>query len=165
MPDAPPTYQPLKRRRESDSESTRASSSQLPSIPYSISPNGDALSSSKRRQLESQVLQRRVSLSQLQPPNGLVRPTYKPYWHDDGDLVIVVDNHIFKLPRIWLLSSEIFEDMFLLALPPNSSTTTSMEPTYAGIDAQEMFEGCPVVHLSDRAQDWMAVLQYLDNPR
>lgn len=40
-----------------------------------------------------------------------------------------------------------------------------MEPTYAGVDAQEMFEGCPVVHLSDKAQDWMAVLQYLDNPR
>lgn len=169
MPDAPPTYPPLKRRRESDSESTRASSSQAhsqPSIPYSISPNGDALSSSKRRQLESQVLQRRISLSQLQPHDGLVRPTYKPYWHDDGDLIIVVDNHIFKLPRMWLLSSEIFEDMFLMALPPNpNSSTTSMEPTYAGVDAQEMFEGCPVVHLSDKAQDWMAVLQYLDNPR
>lgn len=165
LPLPSPTYPPLKRRRESDSESPRSSLSQScsqSSIPYSISPNGDVLFSSKRRQLE--VLQRRSSNSQLQPHDGLVRPTYKPYWHDDGDLVIVVDNHIFKLPRTWLSSSEIFQDMFLLALPPDPSTT-GMGSTPASVNEQEMFEGCPVVHLSDKAQDWMAVLQYLDDPR
>lgn len=166
-PASHPTYPPLKRRRESDAESSRGSLPQphsQSSIPYSISPNGDALSSTKRRQLESQVSQRRSSSSQLQPSDGLVRPTYKPYWHDDGDLVIVVENHVFKLPRMWLLSSEIFEDMFMLALPPDPSTT-GMGNTPPNITGQEMFEGCPVVHLSDKAQDWMAVLQYLDNPR
>lgn len=70
----------------------------------------------------------------------------------------MVDNHAFKLPRRWLLSSEIFGDMFMLALPPDQNGG-------GAVNGQEMFEGCPVVHLSDRAQDWMAVLQYLDNPR
>ncbi|KAI0060079.1 hypothetical protein BV25DRAFT_1828169 [Artomyces pyxidatus] len=81
------------------------------------------------------------------PYSCYVRPSYRPYWFDDGDLILVVVDHIFKLKGAMLSCSDIFGDMFTLAQP-------------AG---EECFEGCPVLHLADKPQDWMLLLQWIDD--
>lgn len=69
------------------------------------------------------------------------------FWFDDGSVVLHVETTQFRVHRSILSSySEVFRDMF--AVP---------QPTGSG----EIIEGCPVVQLSDMADDWNIVLKAL----
>ncbi|TFY53073.1 hypothetical protein EVG20_g10278 [Dentipellis fragilis] len=80
--------------------------------------------------------------------DNYVVPSYKPYWYDDGNVVLVVQDHLFKLRSQDLACSDIFADMFSLAQPEGAET----------------LDGCPVVQLTDKPQDWMLTLQWVDDP-
>ncbi|KAI0270677.1 hypothetical protein BC834DRAFT_811002, partial [Gloeopeniophorella convolvens] len=70
------------------------------------------------------------------------------YWCDDGDLLLVVQDHVFKLKHTALDCSEVFRDMF----------------AFAHSSADEELGGCAVVHLTDAPRDWMLLLQCMDDP-
>lgn len=80
------------------------------------------------------------------PYFGLICPSYKPFWYDDGDLLLIVKDHVFRLRRATLSCSEVFRDMFTFAHP----------------SPEDAFEDCTVIHLTDEPQDWMLLLQCLD---
>ncbi|THH15869.1 hypothetical protein EW146_g4679 [Bondarzewia mesenterica] len=146
--------QPLKRLRtiSLDFEGSAASpSSSTRSVPIIQANNLDSKDEShlpvaKRRQYEGTHSQDSILDSRYE---NHIKPSFKPYWFEDGDVILVVGDHLFKLGRKMLTCSEIFEDMFLLAQPQDTG----------------IFEGCPVVHLTDKPQDWMMVLQWMDNPQ
>jgi hypothetical protein len=87
------------------------------------------------------------SIVRRSPYPGVICPSYKPFWCDDGDLLLIVKDHVFKLRRATLSCSEIFRDMFTFAHP----------------SPEDSFEDCTVIHLTDEPQDWMLLLQCLDN--
>lgn len=89
------------------------------------------------------------SILRLSPYLGFVCPSYKPFWYDDGDLLLIVKDHVFRLRRATLFCSEVFRDMFTFAHP----------------SPEESFEDCTVIHLTDEPQDWMLLLQCLDDSR
>ena len=63
-------------------------------------------------------------------------------WFDDGSIVIIAENHPFKVHKAVLAAkSNFFSSMFSLPQPQN-------------LEAGEHFGGIPVVYLSD---DWEAV--------
>ncbi|KAJ7043811.1 hypothetical protein C8F04DRAFT_1070477 [Mycena alexandri] len=65
------------------------------------------------------------------------------YWFDDGNIILQVESTQFRLTKSMLsMHSSVFRDMFMVPLPPD-------EPT---------IENCPVVVLSDTAQDWIHLL-------
>jgi hypothetical protein len=67
-------------------------------------------------------------------------------WFDDGNIVLEAEQMQFRVYRgILSENSVIFKDMFNLSRP--------------GSEAE--VEGCPVVHLSDRADDLRMVLEVL----
>ena len=74
---------------------------------------------------------------------SLVRETF---WFDDGDLVLEVEQHRFKIHRAGLSCSEIFGDMFALPGQPPE---------------EECVDGVPLVQLADNAHDWMALLSWI----
>ncbi|KAI9456136.1 hypothetical protein BJY52DRAFT_1188050 [Lactarius psammicola] len=69
------------------------------------------------------------SIIRRSPYLGLVCPSYKPFWYDDGDLLLII------------------------CLP------------FAHPSPEESFEDCTVIHLTDEPQDWMLLLQCLDDPQ
>lgn len=72
-------------------------------------------------------------------------------WFEDGNIILQAEWTQFKVYRgILAKNSEIFKDMFAMPLPA------------AG---EELEDGCPVVHLSDRAEDWHHVLGALFDRR
>ncbi|KAH9176124.1 hypothetical protein EDB89DRAFT_202449 [Lactarius sanguifluus] len=87
------------------------------------------------------------SILRRSPYIGLVCPSYKPFWYDDGDLLLIVKNHVFRLRRAMLFCSEVFRDMFTFAHP----------------SPEESFEDCTAIHLTDEPEDWMLLLQCLDD--
>ncbi|KAH9027846.1 hypothetical protein EDB84DRAFT_288294 [Lactarius hengduanensis] len=87
------------------------------------------------------------SILRRSPHLGLVCPSYKPFWYDDGDLLLIVKDHVFRLRRATLFCSEVFRDMFTFAHP----------------SPEESFEDCTVIHLTDEPEDWMLLLQCLDD--
>jgi len=87
------------------------------------------------------------SILRRSPYLGLICPSYKPFWHEDGNLLLIVKNHVFRLKCETLSCSEVFRDMFTFAHP----------------SPEESFEDCTVVHLTDEPQDWMRLLHCLDN--
>ncbi|KAI0321157.1 hypothetical protein OF83DRAFT_385199 [Amylostereum chailletii] len=138
----------LKRRR-SDSVDDQSTSSSLSPL------DGDATDSPHRtkRRLLSPVptpTGAAASLTDLQTSSLdlYVRASFKPYWFDEGDVMLVVSDHLFQLPRKLLACSEIFEDMFCLAQPGDDRTRG---------------EKVPVVHLDDKPQDWMLLLQWIED--
>ena len=87
------------------------------------------------------------SILRHSPYLGVICPSYKPFWYDDGDLLLIVKDHVFRLRRAMLFCSEVFRDMFTFAHP----------------SPEESFEDCTVIHLTDEPQDWMSLLQCLDS--
>ncbi|SRR6266404_7834553 len=87
------------------------------------------------------------SILRRSPYLGLVCPSYKPFWYDGGDLLLIVKDHVFRLRHTTLSCSEIFRDMFTFAHP----------------SPEESFDDCTAVHLTDEPQDWMLLLQCLDD--
>lgn len=68
-------------------------------------------------------------------------------WYDDGSIVLQVQQTQFRVHRSLLCQySEIFRDMFHASQP---------DPD------EELVEGCPVVELQDKAEDWQYVLTAL----
>jgi len=68
-------------------------------------------------------------------------------WFDDGTVVIQGGDTQFRAYRgILAVCSPIFHDMFSIPQP-----TTG----------EELVDGCPVVHVSDSADDWQYVLRAL----
>lgn len=140
-----------KRRRDDDEDCVYSDSAD----------QGRAISALPRRQakrpaLAPAFLTQTASLSLSTPPLSPfslhIRASFRPYWFPEGDVLLVVADHMFKLPRLILTCSEIFEDMFALADPGIC------------LSEEEMYEGCPVVHLEDRPGDWMTLLRWIDNP-
>ncbi|KAF5375824.1 hypothetical protein D9757_011187 [Collybiopsis confluens] len=73
------------------------------------------------------------------------------YWLYDGSIVLWQENSLFRVHQTVLAnSSEIFSTLFTL---PQSTN-----------DVQEFIEGCPIVMLHDRAQDFQDLLNALYNP-
>lgn len=71
----------------------------------------------------------------------------EPYF-DDGNIILEVQSIRFRVYRgILAASSPIFADMFSVPQPP--------------LPAEELVDGCPVVELSDSADDWTYVLKAL----
>ena len=72
-------------------------------------------------------------------------------WYDDGNIVLIAGSTAFKLYKGILASvSPVFKDMF--AFPQN--------PTDC-----EIYDGCPVFHMPDIAQDLRPLLKALHDGR
>ena len=116
----------------------------VPSTSTSTPPSHDRPHRAKRRQLREPG-----AMQPAEDPRfaAYVRPSYKPYWFDDGDIVLLVGDHLFKLKRKALSCSPIFADMFEFAEP----------------QGEDQLDGCPVVHLQDSPEDWTTVLKWIDD--
>lgn len=75
--------------------------------------------------------------------NGHDHALGSTFWFADGDFVLRVENHQFKVHQERLQSSDIFSDM--LALP---------QPSKA-----DVIDGCAFVELMDSAADWVVALK------
>lgn len=72
-------------------------------------------------------------------------------WYEDGNIVLEAESTQFRIFRgILSASSSIFRDMFSMPQPSESEC---------------LVEGCPVVRLSDPAEDWKYVLKALHDRR
>jgi hypothetical protein len=71
-----------------------------------------------------------------------------PFWFADGDFILRIENHLFKVHHIRLQASEIFTDMLALPQPPNA----------------DCIDGCPFVKLTDAATDWVVALKWMYDP-
>ena len=70
------------------------------------------------------------------PGSGFERSA--EFWFEDGSVVLVAQNTGFRVYRALLArQSTVFANMFSSSAP----------------SSEEMFEGCPVVHVSDSAED------------
>ncbi|KZP19012.1 hypothetical protein FIBSPDRAFT_828576 [Athelia psychrophila] len=75
-----------------------------------------------------------------------INPVQSDVWYDDGNVVLQAQNTHFKVYRGVLAQiSSVFKDMFSFPQPPSAE--------------MELIDGCPVVHLSDRAEDVRYLLQ------
>ena len=73
-------------------------------------------------------------------PSPTVRQS-EDIWYDDGNIVLIAEDMAFKVHRsILSRSSEVFRDMFALATPDFSGYSPVVTT-------------CPVVHLSDTANE------------
>ena len=85
---------------------------------------------------------RRRSLSESEHDDAqkLVKPVRHPdLWMDDGSIVIQAENSQFRIHRTTLSRhSPVFRDMFSIPQPTDSDDTV---------------DGCPIVRLSDSAED------------
>jgi len=73
-------------------------------------------------------------------------------WYDDGNIVLVVQERVaFRVHRgVLAENSHVFHDMFSIPQPLQDS---------------ELFDGCPLVHLSDTADDVRQLLRMLYRSR
>ncbi|KZP14544.1 hypothetical protein FIBSPDRAFT_751663 [Athelia psychrophila] len=77
-----------------------------------------------------------------------VVPTRSDIWYNDGNVVLQAQGVQFRVHKSILAeSSSVFGDMFGFPQPPSANT--------------ELVEGCPVVHVSDSAQEMTYILQAL----
>ncbi len=68
------------------------------------------------------------------------------FWLEDGNLILLAARTAFRVYRGLLVKkSAVFADMFVTGSP----------------DANEMFDGCPVIRLPDHPDDLQHFLQYL----
>ncbi|EPS99251.1 hypothetical protein FOMPIDRAFT_1079837, partial [Fomitopsis schrenkii] len=70
------------------------------------------------------------------------------FWFSDGDIVLEVEQHRFRVHGAHLQCSEIFSDMLAMPQPPDA----------------EKVDGCPLVRLVDTAQDWQVALKWIYDP-
>lgn len=80
--------------------------------------------------------------------------TRSKYWLDDGNVILQAENTQFRVHRSMLSrNSSVFSDMFSIPQPPH-------------MDQGEQLEGCPIIHLSDKASDVEYLISILyDNTR
>ena len=70
------------------------------------------------------------------------------YWFQDGNVVLQAEDTLFRIHRsIISRQSQIFEDMFSMPQVPSQE--------------DELIEGCPVVQLSDTAEDMGNIISLL----
>ena len=75
---------------------------------------------------------------------------HEQLWFEDGNVVLLAESTYFRVHgSILARSSEVFRDMLQLATPT------------AGPD--EMIEGCPIVPLTDTAEEIAVILAFLYN--
>ena len=79
-------------------------------------------------------------------------PTPHPdFWLYDGSIVLSVESCLFRVHQTILANhSEIFSDLFTVPQPVE--------------DAEEMIEGCRIVHLSDSESDFVDLLNAIYRP-
>ncbi|KAH9833975.1 uncharacterized protein C8Q71DRAFT_770391 [Rhodofomes roseus] len=82
--------------------------------------------------------------TQAEDPAGFVHD--EEIWFADGNVVLEAKGHVFRIYQGLLAhNSEIFRDLFTVPQP------TSMET----------YEGCPIVHLTDRPEDLRHLLRVI----
>ncbi|KAF7982517.1 hypothetical protein HWV62_28126 [Athelia sp. TMB] len=105
------------------------------------------------------LLLRSMAQSDIEPPqqkrkraenstdeSAPIEPVRSDIWYADGNVILQAEGVHFKVHKsILAQSSSIFEDMFSLPQPPSSGADT--------------MDGCPIVHLSDSAQEVEYVLR------
>ena len=72
-------------------------------------------------------------------------------WFEDGNIVVVAQNTAFRFHKsVVSLHSSVFRDLF--SIP---------QPSLILIDGEvlEIFDGCPVVHVSDTSYDFRELLR------
>lgn len=70
-------------------------------------------------------------------------------WWEDGNIIVEAETTRFRVYKGHLAThSEFFNELFLVPQPPTP-------------DQDELVEGCPVVRVSDTAEDWEYILQAL----
>jgi hypothetical protein len=80
----------------------------------------------------------------MEGPNAISRSSF---WFDDGSIVIQAELTQFRVHRTMLSRhSQVFRDMFSVPQP---------------VDPKDNIEGCPIVHLSESAQDVTHLLSAL----
>ncbi|KAG2010433.1 hypothetical protein CC2G_013261 [Coprinopsis cinerea AmutBmut pab1-1] len=85
---------------------------------------------------------RRTNLSDSNAEEQVVNST--EYWFSDGNIILQVENTRFRVHKsVLAIHSPILHDMFSVPQPP---------------EGEEFVEGCPVVQLWDRAEDWELLL-------
>ncbi|KDR86011.1 hypothetical protein GALMADRAFT_235199 [Galerina marginata CBS 339.88] len=68
------------------------------------------------------------------------------YWFEDGNVILQAENTQFRVYRgILSRNSQVFRDMFSLPQP----------------EKETLFEGCPLVHVSDAPKDWENIFSIL----
>jgi hypothetical protein len=79
--------------------------------------------------------------------------TRSQYWFEDGNIVLQAENTLFRVHRsILSRHSQIFKDTFAMPQAPSQEN--------------ESIEGCPVVPLSDTAEDLGNIISLLyDNDK
>ena len=76
-------------------------------------------------------------------------PASHPYWFEDGDLVLGVEDVFFKIHSKRLGGcSGVFGDMLEAPRPM----------------VIESVDGCPLVRLEDGVKDWMTTLEFMYDP-
>lgn len=80
-----------------------------------------------------------------------IPPTYyrSDLWWEDGNIIIEAETTRFRVYKGHLAThSEFFNELFLVPQPPIP-------------DEGEIVDGCPVVRVSDSAEDWEYILRAL----
>lgn len=82
------------------------------------------------------------------PPNPVAPMRSGDIWYEDGNVILQAEDTQYKVYRgILVKSSSVFHDMFSFPQPPAGDG--------------ELIDGCPVVRLSDAAEEVQYVLQAL----
>ncbi|KAJ7734579.1 hypothetical protein DFH07DRAFT_928463 [Mycena maculata] len=88
-------------------------------------------------------------MEQPSEPPGDATSTRSEIWMPYGDIILQVQGTQFRVNRDVLAKhSAVFHDLFSVPQPPNEVTV----------------EGCHIVQLSDSAEDWVLLLEFLYDP-
>ncbi|KAF7968201.1 hypothetical protein HWV62_31623 [Athelia sp. TMB] len=97
---------------------------------------------------DNPLLKRKRSQDSLEAPTLASVPVRSDVWYEDGNVVLQAEGTLFKVHKSILAeSSSVFKDMFGIPQPPSTGA--------------DLIEGCPVVHLSDKADEVKYILQAL----
>ena len=101
--------------------------------------------------MSDSVEQRRAKRPRTDTPNAAPPlPERGDPWLDDGNIILQAESTRFRVVRsILSASSSVFRDIFSLPQPEN----------------ENLVDGCPVVHVSDTAEDLHHVLKALFDRR
>lgn len=87
------------------------------------------------------------------PPSGWDFQPSAEVWYEDGSIILVAENEGFRVySGILSQQSSIFADMFSMPRP--------IQP-----QPQDIYQGCPVVHLPDSALEMRCFLKVLHDAR
>ncbi|PPR04292.1 hypothetical protein CVT24_013407 [Panaeolus cyanescens] len=91
-----------------------------------------------------------ISMVYPQPTSNTKR--CEKLWFDDGSIVLQAGQTQFRIHKSLLArSSTVFNDMFLLPVPPEGAAS----------DSEGIVEGCPVVHMQDSDADLTHLLEWI----